>query len=150
MAFFSAVQHSLSKLALRFRLGSFGYLNATQFLGAMNDNIFKLLIAYCFIQAEGAKASNSILAAVGALYVIPFLLLSQTAGMMADRFSKRTIIVATKAMELVLMLLGMVAFSILSKFLAFTGLFLLATHSAIFGPCKYGIVPEIVPQENIL
>ena len=141
--------NALSKIFSIFRLSPFGYLNATQFLGAMNDNIFKLLIAYCFIQAEGTKASTSILAAVGALYVIPFLLFSQTAGMMADRFSKRTIIVATKAIEIVVMLLGMAAFAFLSKLLAFTGLFLLATHSAIFGPCKYGIVPEIVPQENI-
>ena len=139
----------LSKVLSYLRLGQFGYLNATQFLGAMNDNIFKLLIAYCFIQAEGAKASNSILAAVGALYVVPFLLFSQTAGMMADRFSKRTIIVATKIMEVLVMMLGMLAFSLVSKFLAFAGLFLLASHSAIFGPCKYGIVPEIVPQEEI-
>lgn len=138
-----------SKISSWFQLSPFGYLNATQFLGAMNDNIFKLLIAYCFIQVEGARSSTSILAAVGAVYVIPFLLFSQTAGMMADRYSKRKIIVVTKAIEISVMLLGMAAFFFVSKFLAFTGLFLLAAHSAFFGPCKYGIVPEIVPQENI-
>ncbi len=132
-----------------FRLTSFAYLNMAQFLGAMNDNIFKLLIVYCFIGLEGTKSSSSILAAVGAIYVIPFLLFSQTAGMMADRFSKRTIIVWTKVMELSIMLLAMIAFAYASKMMAFTGLFLLATHSAIFGPCKYGIVPEIVPTESI-
>jgi len=130
-------------------LSSFGYLNITQFLGALNDNIFKLLIVYCFIQADGTSSSNGILAAVGAIYVIPFLLFSQTAGMMADRLSKSRIIVLVKIVEICVMLLGIFAFGFVSKWLAFVGLFMLATHSAIFGPCKYGIVPEIVPQEEI-
>jgi acyl-[acyl-carrier-protein]-phospholipid O-acyltransferase/long-chain-fatty-acid--[acyl-carrier-protein] ligase len=138
-----------SKLIARCKLTSFGYLNATQFLGAMNDNIVKLLIAYCFIQAEGTKSSSSILALVGAIYVIPFLLLSQTAGMLADRYSKRTIIVITKLIELGVMLFTMIALAFVSKFLALTALFLLSAHSALFGPCKYGIVPEIVPKEKI-
>ena len=157
MLFFSPVtdQASTSKAApffgafRRFQPTSFAFLNLAQFLGAMNDNIFKLLIVYCFITVEGVQASNTILALVGTVYVIPFLLFSQTAGMMADRFSKREIILWTKVLELIVMLFGIVAFIYTSKLLSFTGLFLLATHSAIFGPCKYGIVPEIVPQESI-
>ena len=131
------------------KFSPFGYLNCTQFLGAMNDNIYKLLIVYCFIHIEGASSSNSILALVGATYVVPFLLLSSTAGTLADKYSKRTIIVITKMIELSIMLLGMLAFGLESKPLAFSVLFLLACHSAIFGPCKYGIVPEIVPPEGI-
>src|SRR5207302_11263824 len=99
------------KFLERLNISSFGYLNATQFLGAMNDNIFKLLIAYCFIQVEGVQASNSILALVGAVYVIPFLLFSQSAGMMADRYSKRTIIVSIKFIEICVMIIGVVAFA---------------------------------------
>ncbi len=131
------------------RLGPFGYLNCTQFLGAMNDNIYKLLIVYCFIALEGNEASNKILASVGAIYVLPFLFLSSTAGTMADKFSKRSIIVVVKFVECCVMILGMVSFYLGSKILAFSALFLLACHSAIFAPCKYGIVPEIVPRERI-
>lgn len=128
---------------------SFRYLNIAQFIGAMNDNIFKLLLAFCFIQLEGAASSNRILSIAGAVYVLPFILMSTTAGIIADRYSKRTIIVATRIAELLVLLFGMVAFALQSQFLAFTALFLLATHSAIFGPCKYGIVPEIIPKESI-
>jgi acyl-[acyl-carrier-protein]-phospholipid O-acyltransferase / long-chain-fatty-acid--[acyl-carrier-protein] ligase len=139
----------LTKRLERLNISSFGYLNCTQFLGAMNDNIFKLLIVYCFIHIEGASSSNAILALTGATYVIPFLLFSSTAGAVADRYSKRTIIVTTKIIEMFVMCLGMIAFALASKPLAFLSLFFLACHSALFGPCKYGIVPEIVPSEGI-
>ena len=130
-------------------LSAFAALNCTQFLGAMNDNIFKLLTVFCFIAVEGSQASSKILSTVGALYVIPFLLFSTTAGMLADKFSKRTIIVFTKMAECLVMLLGIIAFTHKDKTLAYFALFLLACHSAIFAPCKYGIVPEIVPKEGI-
>lgn len=133
----------------RFSISPFGYLNCTQFLGAMNDNIYKLLIVYCFIALEGKEASNTILASVGAIYVLPFLFLSSTAGTMADRFSKRSIIVGVKCVECCVMVLGLISFYLGSKPMAYAALFLLACHSAIFAPCKYGIVPEIVPPERI-
>ncbi len=134
---------------IRKLLGPFGFLNCTQFLGAMNDNIYKLLIVYCFIALEGKEASTKILASVGAIYVLPFLFLSSTAGTMADRYSKRSIIVIVKIVECCVMILGSISFYLGSKLLAYTALFLLACHSAIFAPCKYGIVPEIVPPDRI-
>jgi acyl-[acyl-carrier-protein]-phospholipid O-acyltransferase/long-chain-fatty-acid--[acyl-carrier-protein] ligase len=128
---------------------SFRFLNVCQFIGAMNDNIFKLLLAFCFIAIEGAASSNRILAMAGAIYVLPFILLSTTAGILADRYSKRTIIVITRLVELAAILFGMVALGLQNKPLSFFTLFLLASHSAIFTPCKYGIIPEIVPKEAI-
>lgn len=128
---------------------SFRNLNIAQFIGAMNDNTFKLLLAFCFIQLEGAASSNRILSIAGAVYVLPFILLSTTAGILADKYSKKTIIVATRVAEILVLFLGMIAFALQSQFLSFSALFLLAAHSAIFGPCKYGIVPEIVPKEEI-
>lgn len=130
-------------------LGPLGCLNGTQFLGAMNDNIFKLLIVFFFITIEGEAASTSILSSVGALYVLPFLFLSSVAGTMADLHSKRSIIVWVKVAECCVMTLAIFSFYMASKFLAFTSLFLLACHSAIFGPCKLGIVPEIVERKEI-
>ncbi len=131
------------------RFSSFTYLNFTQFLGALNDNIYKLLIVYFFIQFEGMEYSHEILASTGATFVIPFLLFSAVSGTMADRFSKRDIIVTTKILELVIMGLAVCAFAFQSKWGSYAILFLLATQSAIFGPSKYGIVPEIVSKEKI-
>jgi len=131
------------------RFSSFTYLNITQFLGALNDNIFKLLIVYYFIQLDGIENSHTILAATGALFVLPFLLFSASSGTLADRFSKRNIIVFTKLLELVIMIGGVLAFIYESKFGSYCVLFLLATQSAIFGPSKYGIIPEIVEENKI-
>jgi acyl-[acyl-carrier-protein]-phospholipid O-acyltransferase/long-chain-fatty-acid--[acyl-carrier-protein] ligase len=131
------------------RFSSFTYLNVTQFLGALNDNIYKLLIVYFFIQLEGIEYSHQILATTGAIFVVPFLLFSAISGTLADRFSKRDVIVITKILELVIMGLAVCAFAFQSKWGSYAILFLLATQSAIFGPSKYGIVPELVSSEKI-
>lgn len=131
------------------RPSSFTYLNTTQFLGALNDNIYKLLIVYFFIQIEGVESSHRILSITGAIFVLPFLLFSASSGTMADRFSKRNIIVFTKILEFVTLALGVLAFQYESKLGSYCVLFLMATLSAIFGPSKYGILPELVASEKI-
>lgn len=128
---------------------SFTYLNVTQFLGALNDNIFKLLIAYFCIDIMGKESSTRILATAGAIFVVPFLLFSSTSGMLADRFSKRNIIVVCKVFELVIMSLGVLALSMKSPYGAYAILFLMASQSALFGPSKYGIIPELVDSDRI-
>ncbi|MBI3508290.1 MAG: MFS transporter [Chlamydiia bacterium] len=128
---------------------SFYLLNATQFLGALNDNIFKLLVIYLLIHIKGPGAANSILSLAGAIFVIPFLLFSSGAGVMADKISKRTIIVATKALEVVVMFFGMLSVYFRWEFGAYSALFLMATQSALFGPSKYGIIPELVEPKMV-
>lgn len=131
------------------RFSSFTYLNITQFLGALNDNIYKLLIVYFFIQLEGIEKSHVVLAETGALFVLPFLLFSASSGTLADRFSKRNIIIWTKVLELVITISGVIAFIFESKIGSYAVLFMLATQSAIFSPSKYGIVPELVEENKI-
>lgn len=131
------------------RFSSFTYLNTTQFLSALNDNIYKLLVIYFFIQAEGIENSHRILATAGTIFVLPFLLFSTSSGILADRFSKRNIIILTKALELIALCLGVIAFYYESKIGSYCTLFLMATLSAIFGPSKYSILPELVTSDKI-
>ncbi|MBU6382737.1 MAG: MFS transporter [Verrucomicrobia bacterium] len=128
---------------------SFYFLNATQFLGALNDNLFKLLVIYLLINVKGTSEANSILSIVGAVFVIPFLLFSSGAGVLADRMSKRTIIVYTKALELVIVLFAFLAVALQWEIGSYAALFLMATQSAIFGPSKYGIIPELVEAKKV-
>src|SRR5579871_30040 len=128
---------------------SFYLLNATQFLGALNDNIFKLLVIYLFIHVKGSAAAPAILSLAGAIFVIPFLLFSSGAGVLADKISKRTIIVITKALEVVTMLFAVLSVYLKSEFGAYTCLFFMATQSALFGPSKYGIIPELVEEKQV-
>ena len=133
----------------RTNLRSFYLLNATQFLGALNDNIFKFLVVYLLIAVKGPSYANIILSLAGAVFVIPFLLFSSAAGVMADRLSKRTIIVFAKILELTITLSSCIIVYTSWEFGLYVALFLLATHSAIFGPSKYGIIPELVEQKMV-
>jgi acyl-[acyl-carrier-protein]-phospholipid O-acyltransferase / long-chain-fatty-acid--[acyl-carrier-protein] ligase len=134
---------------LKKKPSSFFCLNAAQFLGALNDNIYKLLTIFFLISTLGVDKSSTILSVVGALYVIPFLLFSAAAGVLADRFSKQRIIVGLKAFEILLMVLSLLVFYYKSSWGCYSLLFLLASHSAVFGPSKYGIIAELVDKQKI-
>jgi acyl-[acyl-carrier-protein]-phospholipid O-acyltransferase/long-chain-fatty-acid--[acyl-carrier-protein] ligase len=121
----------------------------TQFLGVINDNVFKFVMAFLLIDALGHSQASKILSATGAIYVIPFLLFSSAAGILADRFSKQKMLVVMKIAEIIIMILAIFAFSLKSAWACFTLLFILSTHSAMFGPSKYGIIPELVPKDVV-
>jgi acyl-[acyl-carrier-protein]-phospholipid O-acyltransferase / long-chain-fatty-acid--[acyl-carrier-protein] ligase len=125
------------------------FLNITQFLGVINDNVFKFVMAFLLIDTLGFSNASSILSATGAIYVIPFLLFSSSAGILADRFSKQKLLVVMKVAEMILMTLAIFAFGMKSVWGCYTLLFLLSTHSAMFGPSKYGIIPELVPEDAV-
>lgn len=128
---------------------SLGFLNATQFLGVINDNLFKFSMAFLLIDALGHAHASKILSATGAIYVIPFLLFSSSAGILADRFSKQKLLVVMKVAEIAVMVLAIFAFATRSVWGCYSLLFILSTHSAMFGPSKYGIIPELVPKETV-
>ena len=128
---------------------AFTWLTLTSFLGAFNDNIIRwLLVGYLIVNQPNVPTST-IMALSGAIFVVPFLLFSALAGCLADRFSKRNIVVIVKCFEIVAMLLGVGAFIIDKPVAVYSILFLMATQSAFFGPTKYGIVPELVGKEKI-
>lgn len=125
------------------------FLNIAQFLGAVNDNVFKFLTLFLLIDLRGVEHSSQILFWVGTVYVLPFLLFSSAAGILADKFSKQKLIVLLKGLEVFITILGVVAFSFSSAPACYILLFLLSFQSAVFGPPKYSIIPEIVHFEKI-
>ncbi|MBM3192175.1 MAG: MFS transporter, partial [Chlamydiae bacterium] len=125
------------------------FLNIAQCLGAVNDNVFKFLTVFLLIDIQGIEASSRILFWVGTVYVLPFLLFSSAAGILADKFSKQKIIVVLKGLEVLTTSLAMIAFWLQSPWACYALLFLLSFHSAAFGPPKYSIIPELVPSDKI-
>ena len=107
------------------------FLNFTQFLGALNDNIFKLLIAYLLISIKGESQASSILSIAGIVFVVPFLLFSNAAGVLADKISKRNITVGTKVAEVVIMTIGIISISLKWEFGSYFLLLLMAAQSAV-------------------
>lgn len=128
---------------------TFKWLNLTQFTGAFNDNAYKMTAAIVLVNMFGAESLPTVLAICSALFVIPFLLFSNAAGVLADRFSKRDIIVASKWMEIALLALSIPALASGLAWPVYVLLFLLCTQSALFGPAKRGIVPEIVNDGDL-
>ncbi len=128
---------------------TFWCLTATQFFGALNDNIFKqLVMLLCIDVALGDPDRDSqFLAQV--LFSAPFILLSGFAGYLADRYSKRSIVVLCKLAEIAIALGGMLAFGIGGLSAALLVLALMGTHSAFFGPPKYGVLPELFHEHDL-
>ena len=131
---------------------SFGFwsLVATQFQGAFNDNALKFLVIYLVVDmtVPGPK-QNWLVLAVGALFALPFILLSMTGGFLADRFSKRSVTIGTKWMELGVMLFALAALARANLAMEAAGVFLLSSQAAIFGPSKYGLLPELLPEKDL-
>ena len=122
----------------------------TQFLGVFNDNVFKMIVAMLAVHtAAGSGGGSGHLSLVGAIFILPFFLFSGYAGHTADVFSKRSVLIATKALEIVAMALGIVAFLSGRIDLMFGVLFLMALQSTFFSPAKYGILPEMLPDKDL-
>lgn len=128
---------------------TFKWHNLAQFFGALNDNLFRYYIIFFLLGIHGIDAAESISADIGVLFAIPFLVFIAFAGVIADRFSKSRVVFVIKASECVIMLFGVLAFYLKVEALLYVLMFLMASQSAFFSPTKFGIVPELVPPEDI-
>jgi acyl-[acyl-carrier-protein]-phospholipid O-acyltransferase/long-chain-fatty-acid--[acyl-carrier-protein] ligase len=134
------------------RLGSprFVAFLLAQFLGAANDNAFKVTLVLLILATVPDEATQVLYASlVTAFFPIPFLLFSPIAGYFADRYAKHRVLFWTKVPEIFAMGLATLGFASGSLSLLLLSLFLMATHSAFFSPAKYGIFPEIFANEQL-
>lgn len=117
--------------------------------GAFNDNLAKnAMVVLALFQLHQGGAGLS--AAAGALFIAPYALLSATAGKLADRFEKPRLIRLYKALEVVLMVLAAVAFLSENVAALLAVLVGLGTQAALFGPVKYGVLPELLTGEELI
>ena len=132
------------------KIPSFQAFLWTQFLGAFNDNVYKIIVSMRAVHVAAATGSGSeYLSLAGAVFVVPFLLFSGYSGHLADAISKRTVLISVKAFEICVMLLGLAAFFSTRIELMLVVLFLMALHSTVFSPAKYGIVPETLADKDL-
>lgn len=123
----------------------------TQFLGALNDNVFRfaLVIFITFhVSMQAGLPANLLVVLSGGIFILPFLLFSALAGQLADKYDKAWLIRRTKLLEIGVMCLGAIGFYVQNTPLLLLVLFLMGTQSAFFGPLKYGILPQhLAPRE---
>jgi acyl-[acyl-carrier-protein]-phospholipid O-acyltransferase/long-chain-fatty-acid--[acyl-carrier-protein] ligase len=129
----------------------FWALIVMQFQGAFSDNVVKNLAILIAIFGTGMTAveKNHFGESIGALFALPFILFSMAGGFLADRFSKRSVMLGVKMFELLIMSLVFAGLLSLNKNLLLASVFLMGTHSAFFGPSKYGSLPELLPEKKL-
>ncbi|MEZ6124309.1 MAG: MFS transporter [Planctomycetaceae bacterium] len=139
------------------RLGSntvFHGLLLTQFLGAFNDNYFKQMVLLKCVELS-SRGQSDLQPLAMAAFALPFVLLSGIGGYLSDRLSKRSVVVLCKVAEIVIMASALwvllLKASVTSElYLLIVVLSFMGAQSAIFGPAKYGILPELFHSRQLL
>lgn len=138
---------------LIFRDKRFWPLFWTQFTGALNDNFFKnalvILITYQSVQIAGLSPLL-LVPLCGGIFVFPFFLFSATAGQLADKYQKATLIKWIKFFEIIIMGVASLGLALGNYSLLLLVLFLMGMQSSFFGPIKYSIIPSLVKRDHLV
>lgn len=126
------------------------FLLAAQALSVFNDNTYKtILIFYALSHASSPAELAWMIPTAGGMLVVPYVLFSSYAGQVADRFSKRTVIITMKGLEILLMTLATVAVFSGHLGMMMAVLFIEGTHSTFLSPAKEGILPQMLPDADL-
>jgi acyl-[acyl-carrier-protein]-phospholipid O-acyltransferase / long-chain-fatty-acid--[acyl-carrier-protein] ligase len=123
-----------------------------QFLGAVNDNLFKnaLVILIAYQDTTNARSSEILVTLAGAIFILPYFLFSATAGQIADKFEKQRLVRIVKLWEIGVMLVAAAGFALDSIGFQLAVLFGLGVQAAFFGPVKYAIIPELLAEDELM
>ena len=128
----------------------FWALIVTQFQGAFSDNALKWLVISLIAGMNFTDDKrDQLVGIVGALFAVPFIVFSMAGGFLADRFSKRIVTVCVKVFEIFVMFIALTGLATNHVYVTIAGVFLMGVHSAIFGPSKYGLLPELLPEKKL-
>ncbi len=125
----------------------------TQFLGALNDNVFKTaLITMAVFHTADLTALNGTAVAtlLPGIFILPFFLFSATAGQIADKYEKSQLIRLVKIFEVVLMLIAALGFLLHVFWLLLLALLMMGMHSTLFGPVKYAYLPQHLTEPELV
>ncbi|RNJ61543.1 MAG: MFS transporter [Porphyrobacter sp. IPPAS B-1204] len=133
----------------------------TQLLNALNDNLYKnAMVLFVVYQVYDSPEMETLISGVAtALFVLPFVLFSATAGQLADMRDKTKIIRWIKFAEIIIMSVGATGLLLAARGvqieslaipLMFVALFAMGVHSTFFGPIKYAILPQHLHKDEVL
>ena len=115
----------------------FWSLIVTQFQNAFNDNAIKFLVIYIIVAMNFPKDTReNLILIVGALFALPFIFFSMAGGNLADRYSKRSVVIGTKLMEIFVMAVTILGLWLQNLPLECAAVFLISSQSALFGPVE--------------
>jgi acyl-[acyl-carrier-protein]-phospholipid O-acyltransferase/long-chain-fatty-acid--[acyl-carrier-protein] ligase len=123
----------------------------TQFFSAFSDNFLKnaLVFLILFSPSISASSAESLITLAAAIFIAPYFFLSALGGEMADRYDKALIAQRLKLGEIGVALVGVLGFATHSVFIMFIALFLFGVIGSLFGPIKYGILPDHLQRSEL-
>ena len=128
----------------------FWSLITTQFQISFSDSALKNLIIFLVMASAMPVAQRDrMVLVIGVAFSVPFILFSMAGGYLADRYSKRSVAVGVKVFELLVMLLATLGLARASLPVQVAAVCLMGIHSACYGPSKYGILPELLPEKRL-
>src|SRR5438552_1030122 len=114
----------------------------TQFFAAFSDNFLKTSLVFLLLFHIGGADAEALITLAAAVFIAPYFFLSALGGELADRYDKAKIAQKLKFAEIGIALVAVLGFALHSVFLLFVVLFLFGIIAALFGPIKYGILPD--------
>ena len=139
---------------------SFQGLLWTQWLTAINDNVFRWFVIGVGKDQFAPEDQATLLVVGSSFFIVPYIIFASVAGWLADRYMKRKVIIACKIAEIVIMCIGVVAVGCLDKpnpgvsidfffWVLLGAVFLMGMQSALFAPAKVGTIPELLDETTI-
>ncbi len=121
----------------------------TQFLTAFNDNFLKNTLVFLILFQMSANEGAALVTLAGVILIMPFLLLSAIGGELADKHDKAQIAELLKRCEIAVAALAVVGLAFSSIWILMAALFGFGVVSALFGPIKYGILPDHLERRDL-
>jgi acyl-[acyl-carrier-protein]-phospholipid O-acyltransferase / long-chain-fatty-acid--[acyl-carrier-protein] ligase len=120
-----------------------------QFFAAFGDNFLKTALVFVILYEVAGANSGVLITLAGATLIAPFFFLSGLGGELADRYDKSFVAQRVKLVEIVAAMVGVAGFAFHSLSLLFLAVFLFGTLASLFGPVKYGILPDLLPRREL-
>lgn len=128
---------------------NFAPLFWTQFFAAFNDNFLKNTLVLLIMATMSVEKAASTVTMAGAIFMVPFLFLSALGGQLADKFDKAVIARYLKGGEIAAALVAIAGIYLTSVPIMMVSLFMFGVGSALFGPIKYGILPDHLEKSDL-
>ena len=133
------------KLHIRQTRAKFAAMIGVYFAGTLNDNFCRQGVMLLAVAAGLAHLQSYITV----LFAVPFIVFAAHAGYLADRFSKRSVVIGVKLVSLVAYILGAIGLYLMSWPIIMITVFILGAQSTIFSPAIYGTIPELYPSDYV-
>jgi acyl-[acyl-carrier-protein]-phospholipid O-acyltransferase/long-chain-fatty-acid--[acyl-carrier-protein] ligase len=120
-----------------------------QFFAAFNDNFLKTALVFLILFRSGAGGGEALITFASAIFIAPYFFLSALGGQLADRYDKAKVARWLKFAEIFVAGLAVVGYARQELPVLFVALALFGADAALFGPIKYGLLPDHLRKEQL-